>query len=474
MSVKTITAAERTLGSRDERLQPLAPGLRRAELLGGTAYFLVAAALASLAGVEAFSMGVAIIYITSMAVASNVRFDVGAGFTVPTQAIFVPMLFALPVAIVPVFTALGLALGMLADVIRGRIAPSWILTAPGNSWFALGPALVLTLAHDHSPDGRLLVLACALGAQFAIDFVAAALRDRLFEDASSLRGLVSEVCPIYAIDVALSFLGLLVALATTAGYGQWPVVLIAPLFGLLWFFSQERQERLSQLVELNDAYQGTALLLGDVVESDDSYTGAHSKSVVRLALDVAEEMRLDPDSTRRVEFAALLHDIGKLAIPNEIINKPGQLSAREWEIVKTHTIEGQKMLRKIGGLMGQVGAIVRASHEAWDGSGYPDGLSGQEIPIEARIVSACDAFNAMTTTRSYRRAMPIELAITEMEACAGTQFDPDVVAALLRMVSPAEATEDRFEPVTGTSDLAAPELANVGGGRTRGGANTSR
>ncbi len=93
------------------------------------------------------------------------------------------------------------------------------------------------------------------------------------------------------------------------------------------------------------------------------------------------------------------------------------------------------------------------------GNGYPDGLSGQEIPIEARIVSACDAFNAMTTTRSYRRAMPTELAITEMEACAGTQFDPDVVAALLRVVSPVEAAEERSEPIASTSDLVAPELA---------------
>jgi HD-GYP domain-containing protein (c-di-GMP phosphodiesterase class II) len=132
----------------------------------------------------------------------------------------------------------------------------------------------------------------------------------------------------------------------------------------------------------------------------------------------------------------LLHDIGKLAVPNEIINKPGELSPGEWEIVKMHTIEGQKMLEQIGGFMGQVGAVVRASHESWDGSGYPDGLAGEQIPVEARIVTACDALNAMTTTRAYRKAMPLDLALTELEACAGTQFDPEVVAALVRVTSP--------------------------------------
>ena len=105
------------------------------------------------------------------------------------------------------------------------------------------------------------------------------------------------------------------------------------------------------MAELNDAYQGTALLLGDVVEADDTYTGEHSKSVVRLALDVAEAMGLDDDRKRGVEFGALLHDVGKIAVPKEIINKPGKLNEREWEVMKTHTIEGQKMLEKIGGFM---------------------------------------------------------------------------------------------------------------------------
>jgi putative nucleotidyltransferase with HDIG domain len=423
----------------------MSPGLRRAELIGGALFILAAAALALLGGVGDFSPAMAAIYVVAVAIASNVRIDVGPGFTVPTQAVFVPMLFALPPALVPLLFAPALALGMLPDVVRGRIAPSWLLTAASNSWFALGPALVLVVSGVSSPDEQFGVLALALAAQFAVDFAAAAARDRLFDDRSSLAGLVREVKPIYEIDFALSLLGLVVAFAATSGYGGWAVLLIAPLFFVLRVFSKERQERLGQLVELNDAYQGTALLLGDVVEADDSYTGAHSRGVVRLSLDVAEVLGLDADGRRNVEFGALLHDVGKIAVPKEIINKTGPLDEEEWAIMKTHTIEGQRMLERIGGFMAEIGTIVRASHEAWDGSGYPDGLIGEEIPVEARVVTACDSFNAMTTTRSYREAMPVEEAIAEMERCAGSQFDPRVVDALLSVLLPAALADHALD-----------------------------
>jgi putative nucleotidyltransferase with HDIG domain len=304
---------------------------------------------------------------------------------------------------------------------------------PGNCWFSLGPAVVLLLAHDHYPDGHWGILLLALGAQFVCDFAANAVREGLLHDIT-LRELVAEVRQIYAIDLALSPLGLAVAFATSPVQSQWSVLLIAPLFGVLWQFSKERRARLEQLVELNDAYQGTALLLGDVIEADDTYTGEHCKGVVRLALDVAGQLGLNANERRNVEFAALLHDVGKIAVPKEIINKPGKLDDREWAIIKTHTLEGQKMLERVGGFMREVGEIVRSSHERWDGEGYPDGLSGEDIPLEARIVSACDAFNAMTTTRSYRQAMLFRDAVAELTSNAGGQFDPQVVQALVRVI----------------------------------------
>jgi len=185
---------------------------------------------------------------------------------------------------------------------------------------------------------------------------------------------------------------------------------------------------------LSNAYRGTALLLGDVLEDKDAYTASHSHGVVDLSLRVSDRLGLDADARRRVEFGALLHDIGKLAVPVEIINKPGPLDDEEWAVMKLHTVEGQHMLDRVGGILGDVGRVVRASHEHWDGSGYPDGLAGEEIPIESRIVSTCDALSAMTTDRSYRRAMSTAAARQELRSHAGTQFDPGVVAVLLEML----------------------------------------
>jgi HD-GYP domain-containing protein (c-di-GMP phosphodiesterase class II) len=153
--------------------------------------------------------------------------------------------------------------------------------------------------------------------------------------------------------------------------------------------------------------------------------------VVELVIAVAPRMGLDEDQQRNLEFAALLHDVGKIAIPNEIINKPGPLDDEERAIINTHTIEGEKMLENVGGVLAEVGRIVRSCHERYDGLGYPDALAGSAIPVEARIVACCDAFNAMTTDRPYRAALPLAEALGELRAHRGTQFDPAVVDALL-------------------------------------------
>jgi len=201
--------------------------------------------------------------------------------------------------------------------------------------------------------------------------------------------------------------------------------------GLLAYFARERRGRIDHALELSHAYRGTALLLGDMVEADDSYTGLHSQDVVSLVLAVCDRLGLDETARRDAELTALLHDVGKVRIPNEIINKPGKLTAEERKVIETHTIEGERMLHRVGGLLGEIGRIVRSCHENYDGSGYPDGLAGDEIPLLARIVSCCDAFNAMTSDRSYRKAMPLEDAIAELRRVRGAQFDPQVVDALI-------------------------------------------
>jgi HD-GYP domain-containing protein (c-di-GMP phosphodiesterase class II) len=198
---------------------------------------------------------------------------------------------------------------------------------------------------------------------------------------------------------------------------------------------QEREERNDKVLELKNAYQGTSYLLGDMIEADDAYTGSHSRDVVELVLAVSDRLGLNPDDLRMAEFTALLHDVGKLRIPSTVINKPGPLDDEERALMNTHTVLGQEMLERAGGLLGDVGPLVRSCHEHWDGNGYPDGLAGEDIPLVARIVCTCDAWNAMTTDRSYRRALSLEDAAAELRKCAGTQFDPAVVDALVAVLA---------------------------------------
>ncbi len=237
---------------------------------------------------------------------------------------------------------------------------------------------------------------------------------------------------VYVIDASLAPVGLAVAFSATRSAAG--VLLALPLVALLTVFARERRVRIDHELELRDAYRGTAFLLGDVIEGDDAYTGHHSRDVVDLTLAVVDELGLSAKERRDAEFAALLHDVGKVRVPNEIINKPGPLTPEERAIVERHTIEGEQMLLRVGGLLGEVGRIVRACHERFDGSGYPDGVLGEDIPVIARIVCCCDAYNAMTSDRPYRKAMPVPDAVAELRRASGTQFDPVVVDALIAIV----------------------------------------
>jgi putative nucleotidyltransferase with HDIG domain len=249
----------------------------------------------------------------------------------------------------------------------------------------------------------------------------------------SMKDLVDEMRVAQRVDVLLAPIGLLAAFAAAGAPAA--ALLVLALIPLLQGFERERESRIAHGLELSRAYRGTALLLRDLLEEDDEYTGHHTEDVVELAVKVAEEMGLDEDARRETEMGALLHDIGKIAVPDEIINKPGPLDDEEWAIMKTHTVVGERMLQQVGGLLSSVGVVVRASHERWDGGGYPDGLAGQQIPVPARICAACDAFNAMTTDRSYRKALPLSVAVEELRKNSGTQFAPDVVEALIAVVA---------------------------------------
>jgi HD-GYP domain-containing protein (c-di-GMP phosphodiesterase class II) len=231
------------------------------------------------------------------------------------------------------------------------------------------------------------------------------------------------------VDAALAPAGLMAALLAADEKGA--LLLALPLVWLIDILRREREQRLESTLALSEAYRGTTMLMGEVLRLDDAYTGGeHSQGVVALALDVGAELNLGAHEQRNLEFGALLHDIGKLYTPHDILHKPGKLTDAEWDIVKRHPEDGQRMLERVGGVLSEVGLVVRGHHERWDGGGYPDGLVGEEIPLAARIICACDAYSAMTTNRSYRAAMPAADALTELRRCAGSQFDPVVVSAL--------------------------------------------
>jgi HD-GYP domain-containing protein (c-di-GMP phosphodiesterase class II) len=156
-----------------------------------------------------------------------------------------------------------------------------------------------------------------------------------------------------------------------------------------------------------------------------------------------------------LRYAAAFHDIGKLAIPREVLNKPGPLDEDEWAVMAQHTLIGERILRPIE-FLAPIRSIVRGAHERWDGTGYPDRLAGEEIPLGARILFACDAYDAMTTDRSYRTALAPGDAQAELRRCAGTQFDPVVVDALLDVVTAAEAGREGDGRAAGSAAAAYP------------------
>ena len=162
-------------------------------------------------------------------------------------------------------------------------------------------------------------------------------------------------------------------------------------------------------------------------------TADHSHRLAKLARRVAEHMRLGPLAATEVELVAVLHDVGKLAIDARILDHRGPLDDLQRHVMRRHTIQGEEILVQTAGLE-HLGHIVRATHEWWDGGGYPDGVAGEDIPLEARIVSCADAYDAMTNDRSYRDAFPAAEAARRIDKDAGRQFDPIVAAALLEVV----------------------------------------
>jgi diguanylate cyclase (GGDEF)-like protein len=192
-------------------------------------------------------------------------------------------------------------------------------------------------------------------------------------------------------------------------------------------------ERELALLQAQKGSPAAVQALAAAIEERDNYTHEHSEQVVHLARGVAMLLGMPADQVERIAHAALLHDVGKLATPNAILHKDGPLTDAEWEVMVEHPVVGERILLRTPELV-PIASLVRHEHEHWDGSGYPDGLEGHKIPLGSRIILACDAYNAMITSRPYRAAMSRDDAIEQLRGGAGRQFDPDVVEALLDLL----------------------------------------
>ncbi|MFF9866045.1 HD-GYP domain-containing protein [Streptomyces sp. NPDC013953] len=235
------------------------------------------------------------------------------------------------------------------------------------------------------------------------------------------RGLLPRSLTPHAVH---GLAGLMMAVLWRSPYG-WPAALfvLLPMYVSSWMFTQYHRERA--------AHQATIRALVQAVDLKDTYTRGHSERVGHASVLIARELGMDERRLELIRFAGILHDVGKLGVPTRVLRKDGPLTTEERRVIELHPEYGHEIVRGIG-FLGEARAAILHHHERIDGSGYPYGLRGRQIPEFARVVAVADAFDAMTSTRSYRRARPVATAMAELERCAGTQFDPRMVRALAR------------------------------------------
>jgi HD-GYP domain-containing protein (c-di-GMP phosphodiesterase class II) len=202
----------------------------------------------------------------------------------------------------------------------------------------------------------------------------------------------------------------------------------------LYVRERDQRSKVEEAVaRLEESYATTVRALASALELRDDGTGAHADRVTTLALLLAAQVVADLTADPELEYGFLLHDLGKIGVPDAILLKPGPLTRREMEEMRYHPILGEKIVGRIPYLSGVARQIVAAHHERWDGGGYPRGLAAEQIPLGARIFAVADAFDAMTNDRPYRKALTFQVALSEILTGAGTQFDPELVDAFIEL-----------------------------------------
>ncbi|MFC7304932.1 HD-GYP domain-containing protein [Streptomyces monticola] len=354
------------------------------------------------------------------------------------MAAFFPVLLAGAFLLPPAAAALVAVPGaVLARVERRPAAPRRIWRAAQlalASWaaagvhLALGGRQALAAGTPPAPDfPGALVPAGAAALVFAL--VLAALDGAILATAERLpvraawRGLfLRTLAPVVVHGLA----GLMMAVLWRSPYGPLAALLVLlPMYISCWVFAQYHRERA--------AHQATIRALVQAVDIKDEYTRGHSERVGKASVLIARELGMEDARVEVLRFAGILHDVGKLGVPTRLLRKDGPLTDEERRIIELHPEYGHEMVRGIG-FLGEARSAILHHHERLDGSGYPYGLVGRQIPEFARVVAVADAFDAMTSTRSYRRARPVAEAVAELKRCAGRQFDPQMVRALARAI----------------------------------------
>ncbi|MFI5974093.1 HD-GYP domain-containing protein [Streptomyces sp. NPDC051452] len=332
----------------------------------------------------------------------------------------------------PAAALLPLAAGLVCPV-----EPACRAASPRRVWRAARPALAVWGAGEvhWALGGRSAVVACdfpyvllpAGAAVLAFCLILTTLDGGLRAIAGQVpprrawHGLLSRsLAPVAVHGLA----GLMMAVLWRSPYGPVAALLVLlPMYVSCWVFARYHRERA--------AHQATIRALVQAVDIKDGYTRGHSERVGQATVLIARELGMDDERVETLRFAGILHDVGKLGVPTRLLRKDGPLTPEERRIIELHPEYGHEMVRGIS-FLGEARAAILHHHERLDGSGYPYGLAGRQIPECARVVAVADAFDAMTSTRSYSRARPVEAAVAELERCAGTHFDPRMVDALVR------------------------------------------